>query len=36
MSFTVPDGCDAGCDYDVVIEGWDGAANTYSVYIDAD
>ena len=36
MTFTVPDGCDDGCDYDVVIMGWDGATNAYSLYIDAD
>ena len=34
-SFVTPDGCDGGCDYYVVVRGWDGATNDYSIAIDA-
>jgi hypothetical protein len=29
--FTAPTGCDAGCDYDVVVRGFNGATNSYSL-----
>jgi hypothetical protein len=35
-SFTVPSGCTSGCDYYVVVRGWDGATNNYSIAIDAE
>jgi hypothetical protein len=30
--YTVPTGtCTSGCDYYVVVRGWDGATNTYGI-----
>jgi hypothetical protein len=34
-AFTAPDGCDDGCDYYVVVRGFDGATNSYAIAIDA-
>jgi hypothetical protein len=31
--FTAPDGCENGCDYYVVVRGWDGASNAYDINI---
>jgi hypothetical protein len=32
--YTVPAGCTAGCDFYVVVHGWDGSSNTYDIAID--
>jgi hypothetical protein len=32
-SYTVPAGCDAGCDYYVVVRGYDHSSNTYGITI---
>ena len=29
--FTAPTGCDAGCEYDVVVRGFNGATNSYTL-----
>ena len=34
-SFVVPTGCESGCDYYVVVRGYNGATNTYSIAIDS-
>lgn len=34
--FTAPAGCDAGCDYDVVVRGYNGAQNTYGITLRVD
>ncbi len=31
--FTAPSGCDSGCDYDVVVRGWNGSTNSYGITI---
>ncbi len=31
--YTTPAGCDDGCDYDVVVRGWDGSSNAYGIAI---
>jgi hypothetical protein len=30
-TFTAPASCSSGCDYDVVVRGWNGASNSYSI-----
>ncbi len=30
-TFTVPAGCTNGCDYDVVVRGYNGSTNTYGI-----
>lgn len=35
MTYVVGAGCESGCDYDVVVRGWAGATNNYSIAIDA-
>jgi len=32
-TFTAPSTCGAGCDYDVVVRGWNGATNSYGITI---
>jgi len=32
-TFTAPSTCSAGCDYDVVVRGWNGATNSYGITI---
>ena len=32
-TFTAPSGCDSGCDYYVVVRGWDGSTNSYDISI---
>ena len=34
-TFTAPSSCDAGCDYYVVVRGYNGATNSYGIAIDA-
>jgi hypothetical protein len=31
LVYTIPAGCSAGCDYYVVVHGWDGSTNSYSI-----
>lgn len=32
--YVTPSGCSGGCDYYVVVHGWDGSSNTYDISID--
>jgi hypothetical protein len=32
-TFTAPAGCDSGCEYDVVVHGYNGSTNTYGIAI---
>ena len=31
--FTAPSECGSGCDYDVVVRGWNGSTNAYGITI---